>query len=130
MTGFERESRPPDRRRQVDWVVKTAATLSVIAWLVAFTVLILLDFASPDRVDFFSNVWGGDLRAYWDGRLLIISFVMLLVSFICCVIAFLFNMMRMRRKTDKYRKSVFIMGSVSLVAIIVFIIRFGGTMFG
>jgi len=130
MDSFERERRPPDRRKQADWVVKAAATLSVIAWLVAIVVTFVLDFASPERVDFFTHQWGGDVRTYWNDGLLPVAFVLLILSFLCCIAAFIFNMLRMRRKTDKYRKSVIIMGVVSFGAIVFFLVRFGGILFG
>jgi len=130
MTGFEREKRPPNRRKQADWVVKAATALSIIAWVVAIIVVFVLDIASPERVDFFTHVWGGDVRTGWDMDLLPIAFLMLIISLVCCIAAFLFNMMRMRRKTDKYRKSVIIMGVISLGAIVFFIVRFGGMLFG
>ena len=114
-----------NRRRQADWVVKSAAALSVVAWVMAFFVMLLIDVASPDRTDFFTNFFGGaDIRMHWEARFLWLGFILLILSFLCCVFAFIFNMMRMRRKTDKIRKSVLIMGIMSFIAIIIYLLRF------
>ena len=126
----EREQSFANRRRQADWVVNTAATLSVIAWFVAFLVFLVLDLASPQRDNFFSNVLGdGFVRTEWDTAMLPIGLILLVVSFLCSVAAFIFNMMRMRRKTDKYRKSVIFMSLVTLTGIVLYVMRFGQYMF-
>ena len=126
----EREKAFANRRRQSDWVVNAAAALSVIAWVVAFFVTLVLDLASPERDNFFTNFLGeGMVRTEWDPALLPIGLVLLVVSFLCCIAAFMFNMMRMRRKTDKYRKSVIIMGLITLSGIVFYVIRFGQYIF-
>ena len=126
----EREKAFVNKRKQADWVVNAAAVLSVIAWVFAFLVTLVLDLASPERDNFFTNFLGdGTVRAEWDTTLLPIGLILLVVSFLCCVAAFMFNMMRMRRKTDKYRKSVIIMGLLSLAGIVFFVVRFGSVIF-
>jgi len=129
MSGFERERRPADRRRQADWVVQAATILSVVAWIVAITVLFIIHVAAPERVDFFTHVFGGQVVTTWNAQLLWVAFILLIASLICCIAAFLFNMLRMRRKTDKYRKSVIFMGVVTLLGIVFFIIQFGSDLF-
>ena len=124
------ERRPStDRRRQADWVVKAATVLSVLSWVVAFMVTLMLDIASPERDNLFSSLMGGAVRGEWDTTVLLGAFIMLVISLVCCIVAFLFNMKRMRRKTDKYRKSEIIMGLISMAGIIFFIINFGADLF-
>ena len=115
-----------ERRKKADWVINMATALSVVSWFVAFGVWLLLDMAAPEREDFFSRVFGGTVRGYWDTSLLPIAFILLVISFLTCVGAFIFNMMRMRRKTDKYRKSIIIVGIITIVGIVMFLLRFGG----
>ena len=112
-----------ERRKKADWLVKSATIMSLFAWTVAFIVWVVLDIASPDR---WLNYRGADVgRSYWDERLLVIAFVMLLASLFICIVAFLFNKLRMRRKTDKYRVSVFVIGGITIVGIVSFLINFG-----
>ena len=118
-----------ERRRQVDWVVKAASALSVTAWLVAVASVLLLDIAAPARTDFFSNVFGGQVSTAWNVAILRVILFLLFLSLCACVVAFIFNMSRMRRKTDKYRKSVIIMGATSFIGIIIFLSRFAPHIF-
>jgi len=118
-----------EKRRQADWVVNAASALSVASWLVAFSVLLLLDIASPEQANFFSNVFEGTLRTAWNLPLLYAAFILLILAIISCIAAFIFNMMRMRRKTDKYRKSIIIIGIVTVIGFIFFTIQFGGQLF-
>jgi len=113
-----------ERRKKADWVVKMATVLSLIAWLVAFGVWVVLDSASPEKTTFFTQFFGSTVRSYWDTSLLPLAFALLVVSLGTCIIAFVFNMLRMRRKTDKYRKSIIIIGAITIVGIVVFVIRF------
>jgi hypothetical protein len=114
-----------ERRRKSDWIVRMATILSVLSWLVAFSVWVLLDQASPERAHMFSRLFGIPVREHWNTTLLPIAFVLLFVALGICILAFLFNKLRMRRKTDKYRKSIFIIGGITIVSIVLFIMRFG-----
>jgi hypothetical protein len=109
-----------------------ATALNLVAWAVGFAVWIVLEAASPERdmrfissllqVHFDSEVV---VRNRWDTTLLPLAFGLLLAGLGICVLSFLFNKMRMRRKTDKYRKSIFIVGGVTIAGIVGFLIRFG-----
>ena len=141
MSGYDRqrssgrEQSFQERRRKVDWVVRMATVLSLIAWTVAFAVWIVLEMASPEKETMFASlarsnrtVFGANetvIRDYWDATLLPIAFFLLIAALAICVVAFFFNKARMRRKTDKYRKSVIIIGTITIVGIVLFVIRFG-----
>jgi len=119
-----------DRRKQADWVVKMATILSVASWLTAMVVSIMIDQASPMRTTFIGNVWGeSGVRTYWDTSLLPYALTFLIIAFCCCVGAFIFNAMRMRRKSDRFRKSIIITGVLTLIAIFIFIANFAPVLF-
>ena len=140
MSGYDRqrsgrEQSFQERRRKVDWVVRMATALSLIAWTVAFAVWIVLEMASPEKETMFASlarsnrtVFGANetvIRDYWDTTLLPIAFLLLVAALAICIVAFFFNKARMRRKTDKYRKSVIIIGAITIVGIVLFLVRFG-----
>ena len=114
-----------ERRKQADWVVNAATALSLISWLVAVGAVIFIDQAAPQRENFFTQVYGGTVRAVWDANLLPIALIFLILSLLSCAAAFIFNMLRMRRKTDKVRKSIVIIGGINVIAMAIFLIRFG-----
>jgi len=114
-----------------------ATILSLVSWAVAIAVWIVLDTASPERerrfiTSFFSSRFDVEpsVRDYWDMNLLPLAFGLLLAAIAICVGAFFFNKLRMRRKTDKYRKSIIIIGIITILGMVFFLIRFGGSLFG
>ena len=124
-------SRFPNRRKQADWVVNGASILSVISWLVAFGAFLVFEFAtrrdSAGLLDVYTEATGPRGLQY---DLLPYALILLIVAVFMCVVAFIFNAMRMKRKTDKYRKSIIIIGAITVAGLIAFLLRFGGTIFG
>ena len=123
------------RRKKSDWVSNTATTLSLVAWVIMIAVWAVIDAAAPDRehgwLSFFEVQFGtaAAIRARWDYTLVYTAYVLMLVSLGTCLIAFAFNKMRMRRKNDKYKKSIFVIGSITLIAFVFFLIRFWPVLF-
>ena len=118
-----------ERRKKVDWVVNAATVLSIASWVFAVGVWLILDAAAPRQGTAFTDFFGATPRLWWDVTLLPWAFAALVTSVLSCVLAFFFNMARMKRKTDKYRKSVIIMGCVSIIGLILFLINFGAFIF-
>jgi len=108
-----------------------ATVLSLIAWAASIAVWVVLDAASPEKeVAWFTSIGRVrgveiEIRDYWDTTLLPIAFGLLIAALAICVIAFFFNKMRMRRKTDKYRKSIMIIGAITVIGVVLFLFRFG-----
>ena len=127
-----------DRRGKPDWVSRMATILCLCAWGLMIAVWVLLETASPEKgmtftQTFFNVHFGTDaasaLRTRWDYTLVYVAYILLLVSLGTCVIAFLFNKMRMKRKSDKYRVSIFVVGGITIIAFVFFIIRFWSVLF-
>jgi hypothetical protein len=114
-----------ERRIKDDWVINAATLMSFTAWLVGFIVWAVLDRASPEREHVFMRIHNVAPRDYWDVAFLEIAFILLLISLGTSVIAFVFNMLRMRRKTDTLRKSIIIIAGVTIVGLVAFLMRFG-----
>lgn len=114
-----------NRRKKADWVINAATILSVISWFFAMAVWVLIDMAAPETENFFTHLYDLTVRTWWDTGFLSAAFVLLILSFVTCVIAFIFNATRMRRKTDKYRKSIIIIGVITFFGLLAFLLRFG-----
>ncbi|MDR1620228.1 MAG: hypothetical protein LBS18_06170 [Clostridiales bacterium] len=126
--NYETNDRPKrfvERRRSKDWVTKAVPIFSVIGWLASLVMLVFLDRAKPPSSDFFSRYFGAQLRTEWNVSLLRTALITLITVFCFCVFGFLFNAARHRRKTDKYNKSILILGIISLAGIIAFVLVFG-----
>ena len=117
-----------ERRRRADGLVKGAIIMSFVSWGVLFAVWIVLYFAGV-----VGNYGNTPINIITDSpanqrityTLLPIAYAMLLLAIASCLIAFLFNRMRMRRKTDRYRKSIFITGGITILALIAFLLNYG-----
>ena len=121
-----------ERRKKADWMVKMATILSLVSWAVVIAVWVVLDAASPEKEwQFISSIIKQHydvqttFRSYWDKTLLSVGFILLVASLAVCLVAFFFNKLRMKRKTDKYRKSLFVIGAITIVGIVAFLFRFG-----
>ena len=114
-----------ERRKKTDWVTKMATALSVVSWIVAFAVIIIIDQAQPEKQHFFNRFFNVGERDYWITSLLPVALGLLIGSLAICIFAFLFNMLRMKRKTDKYKKSIIVIGVIVVVSIVFFLLRFG-----
>jgi len=120
------------RRKRADWVMNMAKILTIVAWVAAIAVWFVLEAASPEReASFITSIMRvhfdspTQIRTSWDETLLPIAFGLLMTALIICAAAFIFNMMRMRRKSDKHRKSLLILGCIAVFGNVVFLLRFG-----
>jgi len=117
-----------ERRRKSDWLIKTSILMSASAWLVLLVVWCLIYLAADNQPGIFNVFLGVDVpQNPLTYTLLPIAYALLLFSLAICLIAFLLNKLRMRRKTDKYRKSIFIVAGITIIALIAFLINFGSS---
>lgn len=125
------EKEKKERRVKKDWITQMATILSFAAWVIMFFVWIVLYMAETNQgVMFFNSFFDVEpTRVRWDYTLVYIAFVMMLVSLGTCIIAFVCNKMRMKRKSDKYKISIFIIGGITIIALTVFMIYFGYILF-
>ncbi|MCL1987334.1 MAG: hypothetical protein FWG64_05115 [Firmicutes bacterium] len=128
--SFGRADSFEERRKQADLVTRLATILAIVSWLIIIVAFVLIDTASPVQENLLTRLFAEDgVRTVWDINFIRATIVLLVISFIVCVAAFLFNKMRMRRKTDHYKKSIIISGFINLIAIVVLIIVFWADLF-
>ena len=127
-----------DRRQKKDFVSRMATILSLLAWVIMIAVWVIIDTATPNRgmtftQTFFQVHFGTDAAGAMSTRtnytLVYTAYILMLVSIGTCIIAFLLNKMRMKRKSDKYKKSIFVIGGITLIAFTAFMIRFWSVLF-
>ena len=132
------EEKKDRRRKKPDAIGRMTTILSLGAWAVMIAVWVVLETASPERgmrftQSFFEVTFGVDstatLRTRWDYTMVYIAYVLQLVSVGLCLVAFVLNKMRMRRKGDKYKKHIFVIGGITIIAFIFFLIRFWPVLF-
>jgi hypothetical protein len=127
---------PNERRKKKDWICNMSTILGLSVWVILIAVWALLEMASPEIEFGFLASFGRVhfdmepvLRRRWDYALVYVAYVLLLISMGTSVIAFLFNRMRMKRKGDRYKKSIFVVGGISVIVFVFFLIRFSYVLF-
>ena len=127
LTNDEKD-RNKDRRQRRDWITRMPTILSLLSWAILATVWIILDQVAPPKsygwLSFFDGYSTPDGSWYRARVPINIAYILLMVSIGLCLVAFAFNRMRKRRKTDKYRFSVFFVGIVSILAFAAFLVFF------
>ncbi len=114
-----------ERRRKKDWVTRLIPIFSAVGWLSVVVFIFLLERASPRTGDIFTTKTDLIMVSGINSTLLRTSLAVLILVFLVCVLGFFFNMFRHRRKSDKYNLSIIILGLLSMVGIIVFILVYG-----
>ena len=107
-----------ERRKGPDIVVKAVWWVAGISWLLIITALVFTDKAKPEKTTFFDRLFEVSVRSYWDQDLLQNAFYVLLVNLVICIIGFVMNMMRQKRKTDKISKSIIVLTAITLTGIL------------
>ena len=107
-----------ERRKGPDIVVKAVWWVVGISWMLIITAVLFTDKAKPERTTFFDRLFEVSVREYWDRDLLQNAFYVLLVNLAVCIIGFIMNMMRQKRKTDKISKSIIVLTVITLAGIL------------
>ncbi|MCL5290084.1 MAG: hypothetical protein ACOY35_00180 [Bacillota bacterium] len=107
-----------EKRQGVDFWVKFVKTAAIFVWAAMFIILVIIDRAKPQVENFFSNLFQISLRQSWDSDLLAYAFSLSVAMLGFSVFAFIINMKRHRRKSDKYSKSILAMIFFTLAVIL------------
>lgn len=105
-----------NRRRGPDTMVKMITYFSILTWFIIGTVIIVYTMVNPAGTSGFmkrGSVFGGGF-ALTGAKLL------LFINLVICVIGMFVNMMRNKRRSDKFRISLIISTLCSLVGFILF----------
>ena len=113
-----------ERRRKKDWVVRSVNVIAVLGWLGAVITIVLADRAKPGSENMFIKMFGGEVVTAWNTELIRTAFISILISFFVCAVGLLVNMTRHKRKTDRFNKSIIILGIISFILIVIFITAF------
>jgi len=132
----KRDEAEKKERKKRDWKSAMVTIMSLIAFGVMAAVWVVLEAAAPERemrfiTSFFNVQFGAEsvIRARWDYALLYVAYVLQLISLGACLIASVINIMYVKPKEGKYKKGVFIISGITILAFVVFLIRFGSVIF-
>jgi hypothetical protein len=107
-----------ERRRGPDVVVKAVWWTVGISWILIISAFLITIEARPKFETFIDRMVKARVRDYWDTSLLQYTFYVLIINLAVCIIGFIFNMLRKKRKTDKISKSIIVLGCITMSGII------------
>ena len=112
-----------ERRKGPDSVVKAVWWSAGISWLLFIAAIVFTENARPRLSTFFDRQFNVSVRDYWNENALLYAFIILVLNFAVCIIGFIFNMARHKRKTDKISKSILVLGIVTFAGILWYLLR-------
>lgn len=112
-----------ERRRGPDAVIKAVWWTVGISWVLIITALLITSEAQPKFETFVDRMLKVSVRNYWDIDLLRYAFYVLLLNLAACIVGFVLNILRQKRKTDKISKSIIVLSVITLSGILWYLIR-------
>ena len=113
-----------ERRKKQDWVVRSVTILAIVGWICALVALLFIQRASPAQENLITRILNIDVSSFWNVAMIRDAFIAILASFLICVIGFVFNLSRHRRKTDRYNKLLIVIGILSTVILVAYLSLF------
>gem|GEM_PF-6749885 len=119
-----------EQSKRLDWLNILTTVLSLTAFGLLVAVWIILDKANP-------HILGSDWKwlsffgenpvtstGRWSARPVNTAYILLIVSVVLCVTAFICDKIHIKRKGGKYRVSVFLVGAIALINFVSFLVQF------
>ncbi len=107
-----------DRRKGPDPWIKALEWLGVFGWLLMFAALFIFDRAKPQSENIL--VKAAKVEAYntWNQELINALFYLMIFGLCISIIGIAINSRRYRRKDDRFRITLIILGMISIFGII------------
>jgi len=127
-----------ERRKKANITDKLGNIFTLLALGMVFAVWVVMYIAQPGDArnmlfisSFIDETFGtSHMRvSRWDYALVYAAYVMYLISLGICIIAFVFNNFRRRRKTDKLKISILLIGGTTIISFVMFLLQFGYVIF-
>ncbi len=113
-----------DRRKGSDLWVKVLEWLGVFGWLLMFAALFIFDRAKPEDKNFLVKATKVGARTTWNQELTNYLFYLMIFGLCISIIGIAINSRRYRRKDDRFRITLIILGVISIFGIIKYILSF------
>lgn len=111
--------RPLDEKRKgTEVLTRWVKWTGVAGWLFIFTIVMYFDKAKPESESFFQRALHTHIRTWWDVQALTPALYLMLFLLFISISTLIINMMRHKRKTDKYNPSIITLIGMSLTGIL------------
>ena len=113
-----------DRRRGPDAIYKAVKSILYTSWLTLLSAFIFWGLAKPKLVTYVERRYGATIRTTWDLGLLRVAYYLVIALGVFALLGALFNLTRMKRKTDKFHYSFLFMFLLAVFAVFMYNIYF------
>ncbi len=113
-----------DRRKGPDPWVKALEWLGVFGWFLMFAALFIIDRAKPESENFLIKATKVEASTTWDQELTTALFYLMIFGLCISIIGIAINSRRYRRKDDRFRITLIMLGIISIFGIIKYILPF------
>ncbi|MBU1864610.1 MAG: hypothetical protein KKH94_13195 [Candidatus Omnitrophica bacterium] len=118
------QERRIERRKGPDVLMKSLSWIGGVGWLLMLGAMIILHVAKPKTKGFFDRYYHitKGFRPNWDTELTRYIFYIMIVGLCLSVIGLIINKTRHRRSDDTYRINLMVIGVISLMGIIIYLV--------
>lgn len=114
----------PKRRNGPDFWIRLVQWVGGLSWLILLIALSILEKAQPKEESLFSRLKHHELRTWWDLELASYFFYIMILLFSLSLFTLLINSKRLKRKGDRLNLSVIIIGFISFIGSVLYLIYF------
>lgn len=111
-----------ERRRGKDWVLKWLDWSVVLTWILTFLIMVNFLLAMPEKPNIIDHYYGYPVRLDWDMTMIQRNIYLLLALFVVSSFSIVLNATRMKREEDQYRYTLVVMGILSLILLVIYIL--------
>lgn len=111
-----------DRRKGPDKLVKWVKWSGIISWILVAIILTITLFAKPTFESYMDESFHIKLQDAWDTDMMQYVLLLLVLLFVFCIVSIVINLMRCRRRSDKFNKTLIINAIAAFVGIILYLI--------
>jgi hypothetical protein len=113
-----------ERRKGPDTLVRWVKWSGIISWILVSITLFITLIAKPGFESYMDKSLHVRLQNSWDTDLMQYVLVLLVLLFFFCMISIAINIMRCRRKSDRFNKTLILNSSAAFIGIILYIMFF------
>lgn len=113
-----------DRRKGPDVWKKSISWFAVGGWLTMFTALVFFGIAKPHTVTIFKQSLNLKMGRFLVNNLSILLFYFMISGLLLSIGGFYINLKRNRRRDDEYHLSLLILGMISILGIISYLVAY------
>lgn len=112
-------SRSPRRRQGPDGLTRFVQGAAALAWATTLAYLFVLARAQPQKASFLDRAFAEQLRQRWDPEILAQGRGLLVVILGISLLGLAASAQRMRRRGDRYSRSLVVLGAASGIWLVV-----------